>query len=426
MLAGVHIINLLRNATSIGYYWYALVDVTVLLVTAAVLLAGLLRRAGHASDERTMAEAGRFYGRSAMVLLWLVLGALAFDLPIVMYLGAPHGFGDSGPADIAATLFFIVGIYVVCGFRRSDIYFNYSIIDSERYYRGVGRKIGKLALGALALLAVSAVSFCGVCLFGRPTGAQSVAIILTLLFYYIGTTAELAVLYLLYSYLEKCSYDSRTPLSASTMISLVIVIFIYAAYTLHVIFIERTAASAAAAAQGVSILSTLERYIKFALLIFLTYFGYEYQKTRKNKLLRAGCGTIIWGEVMRLLLGRVSRGLIFVFLPEIEGRELWIINRIFSVANATIEDVADVVVLAGFVMILFAASADGYLYRACRFAPAVLLLPIGIELFLRTQTDTLTVSIWHLAAEIVLLCVFAVTAATVARKMARQGTPGDE
>lgn len=84
------------------------------------------------------------------------------------------------------------------------------------------------------------------------------------------------------------------------------------------------------------------------------------------------------------------------------------------------------VVLAGFVMILFAASADGYLHRACRFAPAVLLLPIGIELFLRTHTDTLTVSIWHLAAEIVLLCVFAVTAATVARKMARQGTPGDE
>lgn len=282
MLAGVHIINLLRNATSIGYYWYALVDVTVLLVTAAVLLAGLLRRAGHASDERTMAEAGRFYGRSAMVLLWLVLGALAFDLPIVMYLGAPHGFGDSGPADIAATLFFIVGIYVVCGFRRSDIYFNYSIIDSERYYRGVGRKIGKLALGALALLAVSAVSFCGVCLFGRPTGAQSVAIILTLLFYYIGTTAELAVLYLLYSYLEKRSYDSRTPISTSTMISLGIVIFIYAAYTLHVIFIERTAASAAAVAQGVSILSTLERYIKLALLIFLTYFGYESKNAQKQ------------------------------------------------------------------------------------------------------------------------------------------------
>ena len=240
--------------------------------------------------------------------------------------------------------------------------------------------------------------------------------------YYFGAFIEVALLYLLYSFLEKCSYNSENSISKSTIISLVITIFIYAVYTAGVIFVDSTRVSQATAVQLVSIMSTLDTYIRFALLIFLTYFGYEYQRIRKNKLLSAACVTILLSETLSIFTGQISGSLIFVFMPEIMSQDAYIIGQLFSAINVSIEDASSLANIVGFVLIIFALVKDKLIHKAHRFAVCAFAVLGGIELFLRTQVDVLSVNIYHFIAEIIALCYFVAIVACVSKRMDREVT----
>ena len=149
----------------------------------------------------------------------------------------------------------------------------------------------------------------------------------------------------------------------------------------------------ATAVQLVSIMSTLDTYIKFALLIFLTYFGYEYQRVRKNKLLSAACVTILLSETLSIFIGQISGSLIFVFMPEIMSQDAYIINQLFSTINVSIEDASSLANIVGFVLINFALVNDKLIHKAHRFAVGAFAVLGGVELFLRTQADILQVNI---------------------------------
>ena len=417
VLAEIHCVNLLRNASDVRYYWFALPDVIICFSTIVTLIIGLVRHIIISKDERTEAEQGSFYKKAASILIKISLGAFAFDIPIVLYLGKPLTFADSGPSGIIYTLLFIIGIYVVYSFRKNDIYFNYSIMDSDHYYKGVFKNIGKLSLYALAFLGISAISFIGIIAIKTPDSARVLKILLDTLAYYFGAFIEVALLYLLYSFLEKCSYNSENSISKSTIISLVITIFIYAVYTAGVIFVDSTAISQATAVQLVSIMSTLDTYIKFALLIFLTYFGYEYQRVRKNKLLSAACVTILLSETLSIFIGQISGSLIFVFMPEIMSQDAYVINQIFSTINASIEDASSLANTVGFVLIIFALVKDKLIHKAHRFAVGAFAVLGGVELFLRTQVDILQVNIYHFIVEIIVLCYFAIVLSIVSKRI---------
>jgi len=289
-------------------------------------------------------------------------------------------------------------------------------MDSDRYYKGVFKNIGKLGLATLALLGISAVSFVGIVAIKSPSTARVVKILLDTLAHYIGAFLEIALLYLLYSFLERCSYNSERALSKSTVLSLCIAIFIYAAYAGSAIFVYATAITQAQAALLTSVLSTLDTYIKFALLIFLTYFGYEYQRTRKNRLLSAACITILLSETLAVLAAQIADGLLFVFIPELMSQDGYVINQILATINVSIEDSSSMANIVGFVLIIFALIKDGLLPKAHRLAILGFAALGGIELFLRTQIHVLSVNIYHFMAEIVILCYFAVLVAYVAHK----------
>lgn len=420
VLAQIHCTNLLRNASDVRYYWFALPDVIICFSTIVTLIIGLVRHIIISKDERTEVEQGSFYSKAASMLIKIALGAFAFDIPIVLYLGKPLTFADNGSSGIIYTLLFIVGIYVVYSFRKNDIYFNYSIMDSDYYYKGVFKNIGKLSLYALAFLGISAISFIGVIVIKTPDSARVLKILLDTLAYYVGAFIEVALLYLLYSFLEKCSYNSENSISKSTIISLVITIFIYAVYTAGVIFVDSTAISQATAVQLVSIMSTLDTYIKFALLIFLTYFGYEYQRVHKNKLLSAACVTILLSETLSIFIGQISGSLILVFMPEIMSQDAYIINQLFSTINVSIEDASSLANIVGFVLIIFALVKDKLIHKAHRFAVGAFAVLGGVELFLRTQVDILQVNIYHFIVEIIVLCYFAVLVACVAKRTKKE------
>ena len=235
--------------------------------------------------------------------------------------------------------------------------------------------------------------------------------------YFIASFLELTVLYLLYSFLEKCSYNSENSISGSTIISLGITIFIYAVYTAGVIFIDSMAISQATAVQLVSIISSLDTYIKFALLIFLTYFGYEYQRVRNNKLLSAACVTILLSEILSVFIGQISGSLIFVFMPEIMSQDAYIINQLFSTINVSIEDASSLANIVGFVLIIFALVKDKLIHKAHRFAVGAFAVLGGVELFLRTQVDILQVNIYHFIVEIIVLCYFAIVLSIVSKRI---------
>ena len=404
VLTEIHCANLLRNASDIRYYWFALPDVIIYFSTLVALIIGLARHIIISKDERTEADQDNFYSKAASILIKIALSAFAFDIPIILYIGKPLTFADNGPSGIIYTLLFIVGIYVVYSFRKNDIYFNYSIMDSEHYYKGVFKNIGKLSLYTLAFLGISAISFIGVIAIKTPESARVLKILLDTLAYYVGALIEVALLYLLYSFLEKCSYNSENSISKSTIISLVITIFIYAVYTASVIFVDSTAISQATAVQLVSIMSMFDTYIKFALLIFLTYFGYEYQRVYKNKLLSAACVTILLSETLSIFIGQISGSLIFVFMPEIMSQDAYMINQLFSTINVSIEDASSLANIVGFVLIIFALVKDKLIHNAHRFAVGAFAVLGGVEIFLRTQTDVLAVNIYHFIAEITVLC----------------------
>jgi len=242
--------------------------------------------------------------------------------------------------------------------------------------------------------------------------------------YYVGALIEVALLYLLYSFLEKCSYNSENSISKATIISLGITIFIYTVYTAGVIFVDSSAISQATAVQLVSIMSTFDTYIKFALLIFLTYFEYEYQRVRKNKLLSAACVTILLSETLSIFIGQISGSLIFVFMPEIMSQDAYIINQLFSTINVFIEDASSLANIVGFVLIIFALAKDKLIHKVHRFAAGAFAVLGGVELFLRTQVDILQVNIYHFIVEIIVLCYFAILVACVSKKINKATNTG--
>ena len=96
VLAQIHCTNLLRNASDVRYYWFAFPDVIIYFSTIVTLIIGLIRHIIISKDERTEVEQGSFYSKAASMLIKIALGAFAFDLPIVLYLGKPLNFADNG------------------------------------------------------------------------------------------------------------------------------------------------------------------------------------------------------------------------------------------------------------------------------------------------------------------------------------------
>ncbi len=421
VLGAIHLFNIIRNAPETKFFWFAGLEIAIVIGCLTVLVIGFIRSKLYARDERTLSEQNAFYNRSASVLMKFVLGVFAFVKPIALYIGKPViNFSDPGFGGILDVLLFIVGIYVVCGFRRNDIYFNYSIMDSDRYYKGVLKNMGRFGLYALAFFGISVVSFVGIIALKTPESERVVRIFLDMMVYYVGTFAEVALLYLLYSFLEKSSYRNENSISRSSVISLGITIFLYAVYTAAVIFIDSLPISQANVAWLVSLIAPIDVYILFALLIFITYFGYEYQRVRNNKLLSAACAIILLSEPLIVFLDQIIGYLIFVFMPEILGRDGYIINQFFSTVSTFVEDALCLANIVGFVLMIFALTKDQMICKAHRWAIFGFVILGGVELFLRTQVDFLSVRIYHFVAEIIVLCYFAVIVACVAVKVKKK------
>ena len=420
ILGGIHLANIIKNASDPICFWFASLEIAVFAGTLVALTIGFIRSRLYTKDERTEGAQNMYYNKAASVLIKLILGVFAFALPITLSIYIPFNFADRGLDSILPVLLFVIGIYVVYSFKRNDIYFNYSIMESGHYYSEVFKTIGKFALFALILFCISTLSLMGLIAIKTPEQALLPRILFQTAGYYIVTLAELSALYLLYSFLEKCSYKKETSISNSTVTSLCITIAIYAVYTAGVIFVDTLPFSQSDAMQIVSVLSGFDIYIKFALLIFLTYFGYEYQRVRQNRKISIACAVLLFSETLAVFLEHVSGGLSLVFLPELASGEAYWITQLFATINVLIEDASSVANVVGIILILFALIEDNLIHRAHRFAVGIFAILGGIELFLRTQVPYLHVTIYHFMAELVVLCYIAALVISISKKINAQ------
>jgi len=408
-LGGIHLANIIRNAPEGKFFWLVTLEVAVFIGALVVLAIGYANAFLHAQDERVLAVLNLFYNTSASLVFKTVLVIFAFVMPIALHIqNSFRSFADQGFGAFLYVLLFVLGIFIIYCFRRNDVFFNYSIIDSEHYYQRILKNIGKFALYAVVLFTISLISFAGVVAIELPNAEHTIGIFTDIIAFYLSALIEFALLYLLYSFLERSSYRRENAISTATLISLGITVFLYAVYATTVIVIDAQPIPQATAAWLVSMVSSFDIYIRFAFLIFLTYFGYEYQRAHKNKLLSAGCLTILLSETVCVLLGQIAGGLIFVFMPEIMKNETYVINQIFSTVQTCVEDASTVANIVGFVLIIFAIVNDRLIHAAHRYAIGAFAVLVGVEIFLRTQVDHLAVSIYHYIAEIAVLCYFAV------------------
>lgn len=416
VLGAIRLTNILKNTDQSKYLCLVVLEAVIICGGLICLLIGFIRSKIHPKDERTVFEESCFYNKASSILIKIVSIIFAFVLPIVLHIGLPNNYTDGGFDRIFLVLFFVVGIYVIYGFRRNDIYFNYSIMENEHYYKSVLKNIGKLAIYILCLFAVSAISFT---LFVATKELDQVILIkhiLQIVILYVVVLFEFSLLYLLYSFLEKMSYNSTRWLSKSTAISLGITVFIYAVYTFIVMFVDSLAISQAQAMQTVSVASSLAFYIDFALLIFLTYFSYEYLKVKHNKLLSAACLTILLSETLAFIIGQVWGGLTSLFLREMIEYDAYIITHFLSTTKTIIQDLSSIANMIGFSLIIIALIKDKTIRKSNLAAIISLVVLGGIEMFLRTQTGYIEVNIYHSLAEIFVLIYLCILVVCIERR----------
>lgn len=416
VLGAIRLTNILKNTDQSKYLCLVILEAVIILGGLICLLIGFARNKIHPKDERTVFEESCFYNKASLILIKIVTIVFAFFLPIVLRIGLPSNYTDGGFDRIFLVLSFVVGIYVIYGFRRNDIYFNYSIMEDERYYKRVFKNIGKLALYFLCLFVFSSISFTLFVATKEPDQVILIRHILQIVGLYVIVLLEFSLLYLLYSFLEKMSYNSTRWLSKATAISLGITVFMYAVYTFIVILVDSLAISQAQAMQTVSVASSLAFYIDFALLIFLTYFSYEYLKVNHNKLLSAACLTILLSETLGFLIGQVWGGITSLFLREMIEYDAYIITHFLSTAKTIIQDSSSIANIIGFSLIIIALIKDKTIKKSNLATIICFVVLGGIEIFLRTQTRYLEVNIFHSLAEIAVLIYFCILVICIERK----------
>lgn len=415
IIGAIRLANVLKNTAGNKYLCLIVLETVIVLGGSVCLLIGSVRSKLHIKDERTVYEESLFYNKASAVLIKTVTIVFAVFLPIVLYIGHPNNFADAGFDSVFPVLFFIVGIYVIYCFRRNDIYFNYSIMENEHYYKCVFRNIGKLALYISCLFAVSVVVLMLIAVAKQLDQVILVKYILQLVALYAGILIELSLLYLLYSFLEKTSYNSSLLISKATVISMGITIFIYAVYTFIVLLADSIAVTQVRAIQLAAIVSPMKTYVNFALLIFLTYFSYEYQKSKHNKLLSVACVTILLSETLAVFIGQICSGITCLLLPEMMADEGYVISNILSSVKLAVQDISNLANIVGFSFIIIALIKD----EAIRKAESAVIISFvvlgGIEIFLRTQVGYMEVNIYHALAEIAILLYLCILTVRIGR-----------
>lgn len=415
-------VNVSINTTSRLHFSYAATELSISALCFVCLIVGAIKGKIGVQDERTSSEKSNFYNRAALPLIIAsgVIYALLFA--VTSCLKVPNGFFYTPSYMSIRTVLFAVGVYVICEFRRNDIFFNYSIMEEEHYYKCVFKNIGKFLLYTLCLAVVSTLT--SLTLYALDIYYQMpTKIILQTAALYLATFILFSVLYLLYSFFEKISCKNEMLISNSSVFSIAVTIFLYAIFTRFIVTVDILPISQALKMQMTQIFSMMKIYMQFALIMFLAYFNYEYKKVKNNDILSVACYMIILSEIYLLLASAIMQNVIYIAMPHImnvNDANAFTIGQIMgfiSYCNLFIENGAYLLKLVGFGIFALAMVNDKMISKANFLALPLFLIIFIVKMFLRTQIGVLGVNIYSFTTETMILIYFCVMVALVKGKV---------
>ncbi|MBQ9746609.1 MAG: hypothetical protein IJW21_07270 [Clostridia bacterium] len=402
------------EAPGLRHFFHLGLEAVIAVSGTLCLVIGFFRNIA-IKDERTKTERNLFYNKAALVHLCVTLTAwslimpfsLAYPLPRINFYALPYDYGIS-------LLFFPIVSYCVYSFKSSEIYFNYSILESKHYYKGVLRNIGKFG-GYMALLLVisfTCLSFIILAQIRTIAPEALLSYVSSIFLAHVIAFAVSSVLYLFLSMLEKASYDNETRLvSKATVVSflvaacLTLVVYIVAFFAviwindLHIngSLLEGTRITVGQAVTAINYsLSLVQSFVFLAFILSITYFCYEYRRVKKNRLLSGSVITILTIKSLYQILPtffnlaqRISVKLFANPQAGIYSYELEKGIEEFHMYLTYFINFAEILALA---LIITALIKDGTLSKESYASLAIIAVLFGVMVFLSTQLGAVAFS----------------------------------
>ena len=373
------------------YYLSIATECIIAAVCLAALIVGVLYGLSKTRDERATADLARYWKTAGRVCLLLSLAGYAFFLPFSLFLYTNINFVDVTSSSTVYQLFLLLSAYTVYAFKQREIYFNYSIIESPRYSFAVLKNVCKLGLGSLVALMLS--------LFGTVIGdlllstSRTVSVFLVCLAAHLLLFGALALLYALFSLLERVSFQKQRLLSGAPLFSLLAVILLRGAYGMLQGYLAASGLPLVQSLQILSGFSMIPMAATLAFIIFLLYYDHEYRGRGNDPMTRAGTLCLLLSEVVGgdvLHLFTLMRNLL---IDTMQGdiRSYLIFSDLLAYAKGIIH----FVYLAGFALLILGPVRKGLARKGHLAAVAVSFAALGVEIFLYMQSEA---DAWLLAS----------------------------
>lgn len=384
------------------------VEGAIILSGIIILAVGMLKYFSR-HDERSRAERDIFYNKAGFVHLCVTFCAWAFLMPLTALNPLPSINFYALPYDYGMyLLFFPIVIYCVYSFKKSEIYFNYSLLNGNDYYKYVIKNIGKLGLRTLVLFAVSLTTLCFSIVAVNITPKNFLSCALSIILTYVFCFASAASLYLLLSVLEKSSYDNEKMLiSKATVISFVTcvgLIFVMAIFSIaassYINSLSREEINAFAmigitigelVARANYIISGMKTISILALTLSLTYFCYEYGRVKKSKLFsRSAAAFLGIAGIKNFFLSCYQIAMVItiqVVRDMAESMDGFYLEHSLSQWYTNLSYAASFLQLVCICLMIIALVRDGALHKANIISIPIIAIMLCVLIFLETQTN---------------------------------------
>ncbi len=388
---GIRLANIAKYTDEFKYYLRLMPEFAI--VALGLLFLGICAIRGFWGahrDERSQYEQSRLYNQLTPLYVKALGILLSVVLPVILFIGTPVGLADSGGDGIFTVIFLAVGTYAMYSFKKQDICLNYSIIDSDRYYKSVLKKYGKFLLYILLCFFCSLLVFLWFDVQEEVRAETWLAHLKTIGIEYLKLIFQSFFLYLLVSFLELDSYRKENRISKAVYITLGIVICFRELYAIAVFLAESVTVGhiTAISSQFLNTLNyLLTPTLSVAVLLFLLYFSFEYTKLGKSKGFLVGTRCLLLYRVLHVLVSQLSIQVLALIFSPFDPNEALLYR--YNIIRLLVNDSLSLLRLLGFGILIVSLVRDQVIRKGHYCVFAIIAVLIGVSIFLRTQAEML-------------------------------------
>lgn len=263
------------------YFLTAATEITVVISGVLGLHIGFFYKIKEEDGEYKKACKSAFYNKVAKIHLFACLTAFSISCAAMLRIGTL----DTGIMGIFTVFIMAIFTYIAYEFKKREIYFNYSIIEDDRYYTKVLINIAKFGLIMVCFMLLSWVANIIISAGYYTDGALGAMKNISSTYYLAFMLCSLA--YFIYSILEKTSYDNESALLSKAPFVTLLVAAIISVISI-LIYVKIMLSNDYLTSAYAYLVSALKNLSWICIAAFSIYLNHEYQRERKSKLLDIG------------------------------------------------------------------------------------------------------------------------------------------